>query len=234
MALPEVDGVPVVPFDAFYAGWAWEQGEHVAAVGPTGAGKTWAVLRLLRKRAWVTIVATKPVDRTLSGLKADGYVRIPAWPPPNDRTQRVVLWPKWRSPADDRRQADAVRGCIQAMWREGNWCLFADDVQYLDLRLRLGSDLQAVWLNGRSIGLSLVAATQRPRHVPKEMWANSSHLFVWRSNDGDDIRQLGGMGAADSKRVRAVVGALPRRHCLYINTRTGGLLVLDLNRKVTP
>lgn len=203
----------------------WKQGEHVALVGPTGQGKTTLALQLLPAREWVTIFATKPEDRTLSGLRREGYVKISEWPPPNGEVRRVLLWPRWRSPADTPRQAAVMRNAIHAQFLAGSWTLFTDDVQYLTDELRLGRNLATLWLQARALRISVVAATQRPRNVPRLMWSQSTHLFMWGTSDEEDLRAIGGLGGLSAKRIRAAVGALPKYHVLYVNTRDGRLAV---------
>lgn len=195
-------------------------------MGPTGQGKTTLALDLLPLRDWSVILATKPRDSTLDRLRRDaGYVRVASWPPPRDGTNRVLLWPRWRGPLDTGRQAVAIRTALLSIFGEGSWCVFADDVQYLTDRLRLGPVLTDLWLQARALNVSLVAATQRPRHVPLVMWSQSTHLFLWGTGDDDDLRRLGGFGGLSSKRIRATVAALPKHDVLYVNTRTGALAV---------
>lgn len=225
------DSIVRVPWPEFRARLRWAQGEHVGLVGPTGQGKTTLALDLLGLRGWSVILATKPRDRTLAGLeRTGGYHRISAWPPPNDRTPRVLLWPRWRSPADTPRQAAAIHHALTSIFGEEAWCVFADDVQYLTDRLRLGSVLTDLWLQARALRVSVVAATQRPRHVPLVMWSQSSHLFLWGTNDDEDLRRLSGFGGLSSKRIRTTVAGLARHDVLYINTRTGALAVTRYER----
>jgi hypothetical protein len=211
---------------------SWRQGEHVGLVGPTGAGKTTLALQLLRARDYVVILASKPRDRTLSGLRREGYTILRAWPPPNDQVHRVVLWPKWRNRTDTPAQAAAFRYALDRITEAGSWCVFADDTQHLTDTLGLRSDLRTMWTMARALGISVVGGTQRPRWVPREMWGNSTHLFLWQANDRDDIRALAGLGAANTDAIRSTVEQLPPYHALYVNTRTGGLVTVNLNRKV--
>lgn len=224
---PQHEPIPRVPWSEFIARIDWRQGEHVALVGPTGRGKTTLALALLPKRDWVVILGTKPKDSTLNGLsgRRGSFTRISSWPPPNDRISRVLLWPPWRNIADKFTQARTLRHALGSIVAEGGWCIFADDVQYLNDELRLGDVLQTIWLMARSLGVSLVAATQRPRHVPRVMWTQSTHLFIWGTRDADDLKQLGGLGGVDAGRIRAEVAELGKHDVLYVNARTGALAV---------
>lgn len=225
------DDVPFVEWSEFLPRFKWRQGEHVALVGPTGQGKTTLALQLLPLRKWVTIVATKPRDRTLAGLAREGYIRVGAWPPPSDQANRVILWPAWRDARDNRTQAAAIRDAINGVFQAGSWCVFCDDVQHLTGKLRLGGELETLWLQARSLNVSVVAATQRPRHVPLEMWNQSTHVFMWGTADEDDLRRIGGLGGASSKTIRSIVAELPRYHVLYVNNRDRKLVVTKAERR---
>lgn len=217
--MTDIAGVPVVPFADHLRMLKWSPGEHVALVGPTGQGKTTLALELLKLRRWVVILATKPADDTLKGLRKYGYMRLAKWPPPNDTTTRVILWPKWRDPSYDRSQRRTFHEALMAIFRAGGWTVFADDTQYLSKHLGLASDLNSLWLQARAIKVSLVAATQRPRWVPVECWANSTHLYIWGTSNVDDLRALGNLTGVDAATVRQVVAQLPEFHALYVNLR---------------
>lgn len=214
----------------FLERFAWRQGEHVALVGPTGTGKTTLALAILPRRAYSVVIGTKPKDRTLDRLqRTDGYLRIRSWPPPNADIRRVLLWPPFRALGDTRRQAAVLRDAIGGIFAQGGWCLFADDVQYLQRQLGLAGELATLWLQARSVRITVVAATQRPRWVPREMWSQSTHLFIWHTSDPDDLRSLAGLGGADTRQVREAVQGLGLHECLYVNTRTGDLLVTSVD-----
>jgi hypothetical protein len=225
-----MDDAPLVPWADFLPRLKWRQGEHVALIGPTGQGKSTLALELLPRRDWTAIIATKPADRTLSGLRKEGYVRTATWPAPNPDARRVLLWPAWRTPADDARQRAAIDHALHRVFEARGWCVFADDVQYLTEHLKLRRTLVSLWLQARSLGISVVAATQRPRIAPLEMFNQSTHLFLWQTADDEDLRRLGGLGGMSAKRIRSIVAGLPRHHALYVNTRDGALAVTRAER----
>lgn len=234
MTAPAPD-VPRVPWHEFLEQFVWQQGEHVSLIGPTGSGKTTLALGIIDRRDYVVALATKPEDSTMTKLaRSPGWRKIPAWPPPpiaHRRTMRCVLWPRFRSPEDQERQRYEIDRALRAMFTEGRWCVFADELFYLCKVLRLERVLEMYWTQGRSIGLSLVGGTQRPAHVPLLMYDQATHLFFWRDSDEVNLKRVGGLGALNSRAIREVVAALPRHDVLYVNTRDDTLMVTRAERK---
>lgn len=200
----------------------WRQGEHVALVGPTGVGKTTAALDLVPLRAYSVIFATKARDRTLRGLTRDaGYLLSETWPPPNDLANRVLLWPPWRTRADNRRQADVFSAALDGIMAAGGWCVLADDTEHLTDDLGMAPALRTAWNQARAVGVSLVTASQRPRRVPVACWANASHFYLWSTPHPDDLRAVRQLGGVNTSIVAAALASMESPHdLLYVNART--------------
>lgn len=222
---PDDTEAPVVDWATLVAGLNWRQGEHVSLIGPTGTGKSHLGLRLLSQRAWAVVLGTKPADPTLDRLRRHGYRLIREWPPPAT-AQRVLLWPKWSNPRQEKAQAEAIGDAMVKMFRQGGWALFADEVSWLCDQLGLQRELKAWWQQGRSNNLTLVAATQRPAWVPRDIYSAATHVFFWRTNDERDLRAIGGLGGLASATVRNLVSTLDAdsHQFLYVNTRTGAMV----------
>lgn len=202
-------------------------------IGPTGSGKTTLALALLDMRAYVVALATKPRDDTMNKLvKAAGWRKITAWPPPPSLRggQKVVLWPRFVRPEDMRAQAIELDHALREMFVQGSWTIFADELYYLCHQLKLTGLLEMIWTQGRSMDLTLVGGTQRPAHVPLLAYDQATHLFFWRDNDETNLRRIGGLGGLNSNLIRATVAQLPKHHFLYVNTRTGELLTAKAER----
>lgn len=214
---------PRVPWDRFVQNvFQWGSGEHVALIGPTGQGKTNMLLNLLPLKPFVAVFATKPEDESMNRLLRAGYTKFPAWRsvPAIDEPRRVI-WPDAKRIDSDKLQRTVFRDAFARIYREGNWTVALDETWYMINVLNLHQEVRIFLLQGRSLGISLVAATQRPRFVPLEIYDQSTHLFFWRDNDEENMRRLSSVNVRSSQVLRQVIPNLERFQVVYVNTRTG-------------
>ncbi len=225
--------VPRVEWDQFVADhFQWVQGEHVSLIGPTGSGKTTLALAILPMRSYVMVLATKPKDDTLDKLVKDGYRKVKNWKGVvaltrqmnRDRSLRVVMWPPYRSIRDKATQAAALDEAMHEAFIQGGWTVFADELYTLG-DLGLNEQLRAYWSQGRALGLSLVAGTQRPAHVDLMAYDQPTHVFFWRDNDERNLKRISGMNGANSKIIKETVSSMARHDTFYVNTRTGAMVI---------
>lgn len=210
----------------FLDGWDWRQGEHVSLIGPTGTGKSTLALAILPRREYRCIIVTKPADETVTDL--DGYEVVRKWDPNLKKHHAYVLWPNISTMDKQNAQRLLIRSALRDMYASGSWCVFADEVSYLARDLRLTRELKMLWLQGRSLGISMVAATQRPAWVPLEMYSQASHLFLWKDNDARNVRRLVEIGGTvDHRQLEAALASLDamQHEVLYVGTRTGELVI---------
>ncbi len=218
--------VEQLDWPAFLDRFSWRQDEHVSLIGPTGTGKTTLAVQLLHRRSYVAAIGTKPKDRTLDQLKRDGY-KVVSELPIAGRPPRVIVWPKSVTLDREakRKQAATIRRALDAAYSAGGWCIFVDELSYLSRTLKLAPELTDVWQQGRAMNVSLIGCTQRPRWVPLDAYSAVSHLFLWRTNDRQDVARLAGLNGADSRAVQAIVQQLAPHEVLYVSTRDGTMAV---------
>lgn len=238
---PDLGLAPLLDWDDFYRRFRseWRQGEHVSMVGPTGLGKSTLGLRLIELREFVVVAGTKPKDATLDGLTRKRHrprykLRRSFTDRPHPTLEpRVLLWPKFARRSGENmgdvvaRQADVIGNMLDDVFDEGCWCVYIDELNYVCKQLGLANMLTLIWQQGRSMKVSLVGATQRPAHVPLELYSQATHVFLWRHNDKRDLDRIGDIAAAgdvDPATIRLLVGRLPKYQFLYVNTRTGEML----------
>jgi DNA helicase HerA-like ATPase len=225
------EAVPLVPWRSFLADFmtSWPanakgQAEHVTFVGPTKQGKTTLALEILKERArirdaHIVVLATKPRDLTLSRL---GWPVIRQWPPGYGQKQ-VIFWPRFAK--DVRRAAYAQRlafdPVLADIFADGNRVVYIDEAFYFTDTLGLGSTLKQYWTQGRSVNLIVVAGTQRPRGVPREMFSEASWFFAFRTADEDELRRVSEIGGVDTRWLREVMRTLKPHEFVAVQTRTG-------------
>ena len=225
-----------IPWDVFLRDhFRWVQGQHVSIIAPTNVGKSVLMCELQKLRQYVVVVGVKPEDDTLEQLRRPafgGYQEMTKMPPvgKNGPTQpHVLLWPKLKRPTDYGWQSQVIRTAMLEIWQERSWCLAVDEMGYLVRTLGLRTLVEQFWEQGRSLNISMLAATQRPRHVPLTMYSSASHLFLGGTNDTEDLRRLGGLNGADTAMVRIILQNLPSKlshELLYVDARTGFMCIV--------
>lgn len=217
---------PYMEWEDFTRQLRWRQGEHLTLIGANGTGKTTLALLILGLRRFVIVAATKRKDEQLDKLKKRGFVEVKSW------TELVYYWdsqrflyrPRLKS-LSDYSQAQGFRELLDGVFNTGNITFYADEVRYLTEQLGLKRDMQVLWLQGRALKITIVAATQRPAHIPIEAYSEATHLFIYRLTDRKDLQRITEIsGGVDHALIKHEVTRLPRYQTLYINTRTGDLI----------
>lgn len=209
--------------DGFERGIEWEQGQHATLIGETGSGKTYLARFLLRRRRYALALITKKEDETLAEFKQDGFERIRDWKDGDAykytigvETRRLLLWPPIKNEEDILKQRAVYERALWDIYRTGAWCVYIDELWYIAKFLNLERIVNLLLLQGRSERLSVLAATQRPRHVPLTAYSQPSHLFAFASSDAQDARRLREFGLGEVnletlQRYEAVHLDKPRR-----------------------
>lgn len=233
--------------------WSVDPGQHVCLVGPNGCGKTTIGMQLLamathqHPRTRGVALVMKPHkgpksdgrrstgDPTVSSLtrKYGGKV-IRRWPPPPVPWRKEpafwALWPPHTGDPDtDAPEHKAVmRKAILDLYLKGDsWC-FADEAAGLSDDLDLEAEMKQTLTRGRSMRAAMILATQRPRFVPRAMFTESKHFFLWKMHDlaeYERLREIGG-GQLQKHEIIAILQALTKHQCLYLYPDEGIACVL--------
>lgn len=213
---------------------SWHAGEHVTLIGPTRSGKTHMALELAELCPYVLVLATKRQDPLVSDLAGRGYhvtadLEELVWTAEHPRRpiqRSVVYWPqfggKLDSPARLKLQAAAMREALDWADRTGGWCVVVDETMWMARNLRLERELESLWFQGRTQGVSVIACAQRPAHIPRLAFSSADYLFLWQTGDAGDLERLRDISAGFPKgMIEANVSALDFRahEALFIDPR---------------
>jgi hypothetical protein len=223
--------------------YAPEPGHHTAEVGPNGCGKTTVGMQLLAATTAQhpgtrgVAVVMKPHkgaksdgrratgDRTVAALTAQhGGKIIRDWPPPIIPWRKEppfwALWPphEGEPDIDDANHYRIFRKCLIDCYKKGDSVVFCDEAAGLSADLDLKAEMRQTLQRGRSLKASMILATQRPVDVPRSMFTEAKHFFLWRMNDAREyevIRDIGG-GRLSRADITYHLKNLKQHECLYL------------------
>lgn len=219
---PEPEVLDWEPFSEMFAN-AYEEGEHVSLVGPTGSGKSVTGVELCKiignrrardgRPARVIVLADKPRDDTIMRLHLEGKRKRPEewqiikeWPPAFGQ-EHAIIWPR---SADEKTQRAIFKPVLAAVYQEGGQAVYVDEAAYFSDPppdgLGLRGPLGKFWRAARSNKAAVIAGTQRPCAVPRLMWSEPSWLFIFKVKDDDDLKRV----AQLSGEKIAVYSIIPR------------------------
>jgi len=222
----------------FYQWWKWGPKESVAIVGAIGSGKSTLVVAILPKQPSIAFLATKPRDPLYTYLTEHGYRRLQAWPKstPIDRFpnpgDRVIVWPQIKNLGEDvTRQRRVLQDAIERIFLtgaedRGRRVVVIDEARYLTQTLGLGKVVVMLVLEGRALDIPTVVGAQRVSWVPREVWSEVHHIFIFGVRDRREIlilRDLG--GKIDPDLIAAAVMSLEEFECLYVNRISGRMAI---------
>ncbi len=161
-------------------------------LGPTGSGKSHFVTQILRARvrrgAHVVMIATKRDDATLDALR---WPIITKWPP-SYRQTHVIFWVKSGLTRASRQvQREKIFHVLNEIWEpNSNRIVVFDEIAYVQHELGLGQQLTTYYREGRSLGITIVAATQRPQGITRWMHSETSWSVAFKPKDEDDAERV--------------------------------------------
>lgn len=217
----------------FLGEFEWWQGEHLTLIGPTKSGKTTLARELLRRarkertHPWQVVVATKRRDEILDTFKPDGFVKFPRWEIYDAELHpKVMLSPPLPSAQKKSVQQGEIREALTEIYRQGGWLVLLDELKHIAGYLKLEAEVELLLHQGRSAGITVVSAVQRPRHVPLMAYDQADHIFMWESRDSNIRKRLAEIGGkVNPDLIEYGLAHLPTRHSfLYIKPSTGEVI----------
>jgi hypothetical protein len=203
---------------------AWQPGDHVALVGPTGEGKTTVATGLLQLRRWVLALDPKGGDRTLSKT---GWPRIAEIPPPRkyqkllaeESPLHLIIGGPASTDGEDKALRKLLGDTLDYARHSHGWTIYADEFQLLaDSRMfGLGKPVERMLISARDAGTSVVTSFQAMAWVPKAAIRQATaFVAMFPTRDRDMIESTArGMGR-DPRQVAHIMDQLPEYHCLVI------------------
>ena len=204
------------------------QPEHIEILGPTGSGKSYFEKHILQERAklrgsHVVILLTKPADKT---IKSMDWPVVTTWPPSQWKKENAQVIYHARSGGLGRaalaRQQEKVIELLDGLWHEdANVILAVDEIAYVEQELGLRTHMTTYMREGRTLGITVVASTQRPAGVSRAVHSESAWCVFFAPKDEDDAERMAQI-AGDKKHYREVLQDLDRekREFLLIHNLT--------------
>lgn len=199
--------VPRVPWDTLRSSLIrdWKPGQCVTIVGPRGTGKTHICLELAEMSPYVLLLATKRKDPLIQELQRDGYLVTGnlddvSWTHDENKEAmrpvhpKIVFWPRFPDNLDEKKrlalQSDAMRQAMGWADKTGKWTVIIDETMWMSESLKLEQEMKALWFQGRTQGISVIANAQRPTHVPRLAFSSADYLFLAKTGDRRDVMNL--------------------------------------------
>lgn len=201
----------------------WEAGQHIAAIGTTGEGKTTAAIGMLQLRKWVLALDPKGEDDTLS---ASGYERLTSWPPParirnaiaEGYPARLIIGGPARTEAETRQLEATLQAAVDGAVSEGGWTLYIDEFQVLSDRRMMGvtAGIERALITARTRKTSVMVSYQAPAWVPRAATRQASLCLIWGTHDTDSVKTIAESFGRPWKDLLELIRELPQYHFLAI------------------
>jgi len=181
----------------------WKVGEHIAAVGDTGTGKTFLVSKLVDLRNYVVVLRTKP-----DNIKFEGFRRVQKAAALDDLYDtRILLTPKHSY------QMREGYGMLERVWEQGGWTVVIDELWYVEKLLKLGPLVERLLTQGRSKNISVIVGMQRPAQISRFAISQCTHLFSFRV-EGRDLQTI---KESTTPRIVDPIANLGKHRFVYYN-----------------
>lgn len=199
----------------------WRPGQHIALIGPTGAGKSTFAVGILEHRRYVLALDPKGGDTTLS---ASGYQRLAEWPPPSEvwdaiaegAPARFIVGFMTRSIPDRLRLIQLLRDTLEGVFEVGGFSVYVDEFQLLADRkmMNLAGLVEELLIAARDRAISVITSYQAPAWVPTAASRQATWIVLWPTRDIDVVKKCAAIIGRDWRMVWEAMLHLPVHHVL--------------------
>lgn len=179
--------------------------DRCAFVGKTGSGKTFAIKRLvwepLDRVIFYDIKGREYQDLNAPVLETMDEVREALFPADESEELRKFVF-RPRRPSFE--QFDQL---CQLVYERRNQHLIADELKTIyQGRGSLSEFHNLIMTNGRSYGVGMSNATQRPKRIPIEALSEAEHVFTFKLKVRDDRDRMAGIYGDTADAARDLSG----------------------------
>lgn len=244
---PEMTPAQVIQWPQFQAMFAkaHKRGEHIAGVGTNGSGKTALLLELCKIIAArtatdklperVVVLQYKPRDDTLRKiLPTEEWPIIKKWPP-NFGQEHCIVWPRGFPPSRAAKEQQAVFvPLLDTIYQEGNQTVYIPEAAYFERPLPNGlgmtGTMEQFWSTARSLEITTISDTQRPRRVTLLMWTEPKWFIIFHTRNHDDLKHIADLSGF-KREVWDIVPKLGEHEFLCIRAQShGGKMALYISK----
>ena len=200
---------------------AWQPGQHVAIIAPTGAGKSVFAKGILSNRRYVLALDAKGGDSTLEGY---GYPRLKKWPghkemaktiTANDdqnKPSRYVVGNLARTKADKQKLIATMKQTLDEAYEMGGFTVYADELAILTdpRQFNLRPEVDEMLIAARDRGISFVGSFQAPTWVTPQAGKQSTWVAVSYTRDTDVVNRLAEILGRPKAEIRGAIKGLER------------------------
>jgi hypothetical protein len=149
-------------------------------------------------RSQVVVCISKGMDPIFEGPYFNNYIVTDHWPPPRGRPGKpppghILLRPANKKTLRDTKlhKTEIFQHAFDdILLVRGNWCIGIDETHYMSDTLKLSGEITDLMEQGRSAGISMVNNTQRPAGIPLSIYVNSTHAFLFQTQEEYDVDRL--------------------------------------------
>ena len=196
------------------------QGEHVAIFGMTGSGKTYLASRLVNRAKYVVCLDTKrtmdlPENQKL--WRATGYQFFEDFDElkraGSKGVQRLVYQPDQTEFAKRSDELERFDEFFHWIYNRKNTLAYIDEAFLVCDGNYIPRYYRACLTQGRELGISCYAASQRPVSISQLILSETSHVFSFRLRMEQDREKLSATLGYDVDFLRTV----PKRYFYYLS-----------------